>query len=259
MKYRFAVLSFFAALLLAIAPQAFISSASDQDDLRERDEVAQTYELSAGTRVVIDNINGSVAIETHYGDTAEVNIVRSARTREELDYRKVIVTHTQGALTIRGEDEREHRRVRVHQRVTLKLPRQVSLSLNDINGRVKVGELEGSVHLNDINGAVEIAQAADYSEANDINGSLTITVTKLGNKGIRMNDVNGRVELRFTEDLNADLDVRDINGGVYADMPMTMTVQGKMDRSNFRARIGEGGTPISASDINGSLRLGRAK
>ena len=250
-------------MALVAAPQSFgfhtYGNGQDSWDLPERDETRQAFELSSGTQVVVENINGRVEIETHYGDTAEVYVVRSARTREELNYRKVIATQTAKGLVIRGEDERRNRNARVHQHVMLKLPRQVSLSLNDINGQTSVGEIEGPIYMNDINGGVGVKQAAEYAEARDINGHLAITIVRLGSRGIRLVDINGGVELRFAEDLNADLTVDDLNGGVYGEMTSNMTVQGKMDRSSFRARIGNGGTPISVTDVNGGLQLARAR
>lgn len=247
-------------LAILAAPQGFSHYQRDSEDLPELDEFRQVYELSPGSRVSVGNINGKVTIESHYGDTAEVHVIRSARTREDLAYRKVLVgTDSEGGLVVRGEDDRRGRHVRVHQRVIMKVPRNISLSLNDINGHTSVGEIEGPVHLNDINGGVGVKQAAEYAEATDINGGLEITIVRLGSRGIRLVDINGGVELRFAEDLNADLTVDDVNGGVHGEMTANMTVQGKMDRSSFRARIGNGGAPISVTDVNGGLRLGRAR
>ena len=68
--------------------------------------------------------------------------------------------------------------------------------------------------------------------------------------------VNGGVEIQFAEDLNADVEVTGINGRVNADVP-NVTVMGKLERNNFRAKIGAGGTPIIVNGINGSVRLTR--
>ncbi len=262
MKMRRVLTALLASVVMALvaAPQSFgLNRYGNGQDMPERDEMRQVFELSSGTRVAVENINGRVEIETHPGDTAEVHVIRSARTREELNYRKVIASHTAEGLLIRGEDDRGQRNVRVNQHVMLKLPRQISLSLNDINGHTTVGEIEGPVHISDINGGLEVAQAAEYAEISDVNGGLALGITRLGSRGVRLTDINGGVELRFAEDLNADLNVRDMNGGLHGDMTANMVVEGKIERSNFRARIGNGGIPISVTDINGGLRLARAR
>jgi hypothetical protein len=232
-----------------------------RDDLPERDEFHQSYPLSAGARVEVQGINGSVQVETSPGGTAEVHIVRSARNRDDLEYRKVIVEHTANSLIVRSEKEGEWRgpgRNRdVRQRVMLRLPRQVDLGVSGVNGQVGVGEIDGPVRLSGINGRVEVAQAMGYSNISGINGRVKITISQLGEKGIHVSGVNGGVELYFSEELNADLDVTGINGSVNTDIS-NVTVFGKLDRQNFHAKIGSGGSPIKVTGINGHVKLARA-
>ncbi len=230
------------------------------DDLPERDSFDQNYQLAPGAQVRVSGINGAVTIETTNTATAEVHIVRSARTREDLERHKVIVEQTAGGLYIHGENDRdrdnwgERRGGDVRQRVSLKLPRQIDLQASGINGRVNVGEVDGPVRLSGINGSTSVAQARGYSDISGINGAVTITIAQLGERGIRVSGINGAVELRFADALNADLHVNGINGAVYADVP-NVTVQGRVNRSNFNAQIGTGGAPITVSGVNGHVRL----
>lgn len=228
----------------------------DDRDFTERDEINQTYTLSAGARVEVRGINGTVDVETANGTSAEVHILRLARTREELNYRKIIVEQTAGGLIVRGDQERDHGNHQVRHRVTLRLPRQIDLGVSGVNGRVKVGQVDGPVQLSGINGAVEVGQAVGYSNISGINGRVRVNIVRLSERGIRVSGVNGGVEIQFAEDLNADVEVTGINGRVNADVP-NVTVLGKLERNNFRARIGSGGTPIIINGINGQVRLTR--
>ena len=231
----------------------------DRDsDLPEKDEFHQSYQLAAGARVEVQAINGSVEIATASGSTAEVNIIRSARTREDLDYHKVLVEQTGTSLVVNGEKHTgysDHRDVR--QRVVLSLPRQIDLGVSGVNGKVSVGEIDGPVRLSGINGRVDVAQAVGYSNISGINGRVKVTISRLGEQGIHVSGVNGGVELFFSDDLNADLDVTGINGSVNADVA-NVTVFGKVDRQNFHAKIGSGGSPIKVSGVNGHVKLARA-
>jgi DUF4097 and DUF4098 domain-containing protein YvlB len=224
-------------------------------DLPEKDEFHQSYQLAAGAKVDVKGINGSVDIETAQGSTAQVNIYRSARTREDLEFRKVLVEQTASSLVIRGENDNGRNRD-VRQRVVLSLPRQIDLGVSGVNGRVGVGEVDGPVKLNGINGKVEVAQAMGFSNISGINGRVKMTITRLGEQGIHVSGVNGGVELFFAEDLNADLDVTGINGNVNAEVP-NVTILGKVDRQNFHAKIGSGGSPIKVNGINGHVKLSR--
>jgi hypothetical protein len=231
-----------------------------QRDLVERDEIRKTFELSRGARVEVSGINGSVEIETADVSSAEVHIVRSANDRADLEYHKIIIEHTPDSLVVRGEKDRERnsagRNREVRQRVMMKVPRQVDLTSSGINGKVNVGAIDGPVRLSGINGKVEVAQARGYSHISGINGRVSITITELGERGIHVSGINGGVELQFAEELNADLDVSGVNGSVSPEVA-NVTVQGKLEKGNFRARIGTGGSPISVSGVNGRVRLSR--
>ena len=233
----------------------------DRGDFAEKDEFRQTYQLSPGAKVEVQGINGLAEIETWEGSAAEVTVVRSARSREDLEFHKVIVEQTASTLVVRGEKDRERsmlgRNRDVRQRVMLKVPRQIDLSVSGINGKVGVGEVDGPVRLSGINGRVDVAQARGYSDISGINGRVKVTITQLGERGIHVSGVNGGVELFFAEELNADLDVTGINGGVNADVA-NVTVMGKLDRQNFHAKIGSGGSPIRVSGVNGHVKLSRA-
>ncbi|MCI0489094.1 MAG: hypothetical protein L0229_21085 [Blastocatellia bacterium] len=262
MKTRLILLAIAVMATLALTSSASIpwlaSGQREPSDLPEREEIRQTYELAPGARVEVSGINGTVDIETHYGDTAEVHIVRSARNREDLNYKKIEIEYSPNRLVIKTERDRERHRDRanVRQRVMLKLPRHIDLATSGVNGWVKVGEVDGPVRVSGVNGSVTVDHAVGYSHLSGINGRVSMTISRLSEQGIHVSGVNGGVDLRFTDELNADLDVSGINGSVQADVP-NVILQGKLNRNNFRARIGEGGPSISVSGVNGSVKLGR--
>lgn len=263
---RFSIGLILAAWVLALIPHnlnAAVQRDDDwQNDLPEKDEIHQTYQLGAGARVEVKGINGGVTIETAPGNSAEVHIVRSARTKEDLNYGKIIIEQTANSLVVRGENKKERggewREGRdVRQRVMLKLPRQIDLAVNGINGKVGVGEIDGPVNLSGINGKVDVAQASDASDISGVNGRVTITLLRMSDRGMNVSGINGAVELRFNEEINADLDVSGVNGSVdSSDFPMT--IQGKMERHSFKAKIGNGGARINVSGVNGKVKIMRA-
>ena len=238
------------------------ASQSEEGDLAEREEIRQSYELSPGAQVTLSGVNGQVKIETADIKTAEVYIVRSARKREDLEYRQVQIEHSPTQLSIRVENKRERSLFfalfsstpESHQRVVLKLPRDIELSANGVKGPMTIGEIAGQVRLNGISGNVKVAQASGSSVFNGINGSLEATITGVRDRGVRVNGINGNVEMRLAETINADLIVRGVNGNVTPELPKA-TMKGKRDHSNFTAQLGEGGAPITISGVNGNVRL----
>jgi DUF4097 and DUF4098 domain-containing protein YvlB len=226
------------------------------DDVR--DEIRQTYDLAPGARVDVGGINGPVKIETADTKTAEVYIERTASCQEALDRRKVNIEADANRLSIRVETTEHNFLAKLFgskssERVTLKLPRQISLTAKGVNGAVVVGEIEGAVELAGINGKVNIANAAGTATFKGINGNIFAGLKSIGQEGITLNGINGNIELQLPADLNADFDAHGMNGRVIADFPNVSIDKSK--RGNYWARIGNGGAGITAKGINGNIRL----
>ena len=282
-------------LLLACAHARHVAAAaaSDDDDLRERDETNETYRLAPGATVDVHSISGTVKVETANTDAAEVHILRSARTREDLDCRPVRIEHADARLRIDGNDERRRcQNVQVRQNVTLRLPRRVELNVESVSGHVNAGDIEGSVtyssisghatvgnvngsvrftsisghatvgnvsgpvQFNSISGHVDVASALDAASFNSISGHISINLARLGSRGLRAHSISGSVDVGLGDEVNADLRVESISGDVIADgARITVT---KLRDNEFTGRVGAGGSPLEFYSISGNIRLHRA-
>jgi hypothetical protein len=226
-----------------------------------KDVIRQSFELSPGTQVELIGLNGSVTVETWDSQTANVVIERSASSQDALDRRRVLIESSPVSLRIRaekgntgffsrffGSDARE--------RVTLKLPREVSLTAKGINGAVTVGELKGKVEMAGINGRIQVARASGAASFKGINGNIVIALSRLDQEGITLSGVNGNIDLQLPADANADLEAHGMNGRVVSELPNVTVDQSK--HGNYSARIGNGGYAIEANGINGNIRLSRS-
>lgn len=224
-----------------------------------REEIRKTYELSPGARVELVGLNGPVKIETSETKTAEIHIERTASTQEALDRRKVTVEADANSLRIRGEKEGGFiSRLfggSAGERVTLKLPRQITLYGKGVNGSFTSEAVDGAVEIAGINGRVQIANAAGRASFKGVNGSIVVGLTKIDVDGVTLSGINGNIELQLASDVNADFDARGMNGRVISDLPNVSVDQNK--KGNYWARIGSGGTGITAKGINGNIRLTR--
>ncbi len=224
-----------------------------------REEIRKSFQLDPGALVEVAGINGWVKIETSESKTAEVYIERLGESQEVLDRRKVIVESTATTLTIRTEKVGSNFLTRIFgsapkEQVTLRLPRQISLVARGVNGSVTIGDIDGSVEVHGINGRVEIAQATGSAELAGINGNISFGLRKL-DKELSIHGINGNIELRLGDGVNAALDAHGMNGRVTSDLPDV--VVDKNHHGSYSAQIGKGGSAISASGINGDIRLTR--
>ena len=225
-----------------------------------REEIRQTYELSPGARVELVGLNGPVKIETSDTKTAEVFIERTATSQEAMDRRKVTVEADANSLRIRGE-KAGGIVFRIFggsasERVTLKLPRQITLYGKGVNGSFTSSDIDGAVEIAGINGRVQIANAAGRASFKGVNGSIVVGLKKIDVDGVMLSGINGNIELQLASDVNADFDARGMNGRVISDLPNVAVDKSK--KGNYWARIGSGGSGITAKGINGNIRLTRA-
>jgi hypothetical protein len=283
-------------MLASTACAGLTAGTAQRDDFRERDEINETYQLAPGARVEVSSIRGPVEVVNSDTATAEVQIVRTARTRADLEYHKIEVVHSGNSLVVRGVQEPEGRRrdnVRVNHHVILKLPRRIDLSVNSVSGWIKVGDVDGETsvnsisgnanignvggklqvssvsgnlevgnvgeeaRVNSISGKVRLGTVNGYINVSSVSGSLNAVLVSLSPQGIRINSVSGSVEISFNSDVNADFRSESVSGEVYLDIPNV--IRDSEDKSsNVRARIGSGGTPITISSVSGNIRLRRS-
>lgn len=275
---------------------AATETARTADDFTERDEINRTFQLAPGAHVEVSSIRGPVEIVNSDSATAEVQIIRTARTRADLDYHKISVEQTGSRLVIKGIQEPEQRQgenIRVNHHVRLKLPRRIDLAVMSISGSVRGGDVDGQTVLrsisgsatfgdvggklrltsisgdvvigtvggdarvNSVSGDVRVAEVNGSLDVNSVSGRVKATLASLSTQGIHINSVTGSIEVAFKSDVNADFSADSINGSVDLDVP-GVTRDTEVKPPNFRARIGAGGTPISITSVTGNVRLTRS-
>lgn len=256
MRYgHFAVVVGLLVIFAGLIPAAAHDDWNDDSRYTEKSEIHETYSLSPGAAVTVNDIAGPVTIETWDGTSAQVDVWWSAPTREDLDRKRVVVEQSSSSLAIHTISHKmgswNHSHVR--QSVSLRLPRSVELKVWDIAGSVKIGAIDGSVKVNDVAGSLTVESAVS-PHINDIAGSVTLSVSSLGPDGVRINDIAGRVELNISASTDADVDIEDISGKIDVDVA-NVAVLGKIERESFHGRIGNGGPRISINDIAGSVRV----
>lgn len=281
-------------LACTAAPSRVAIDSVQRGDFKERDEINQTYQLTPGARVEVSSIRGGVQITNADTATAEVQIIRTARTRADLEFHKIEIQHAGNSLVVRGvQDRGPGQDVQVNHQVILKLPRNIDLTVNSISGSIKAGDVDGELRANSISGSANVGNVGGRLQANSISGSLEVgnvgadakaasisgnlrlgqvngsldvssvsgglnaTLNNLSPQGIHIKSVSGSVEIGFKSDVNADFSANSVSGEVYLEVPNVVRDE-ETKSSNVRARIGAGGTPITISSVSGNIRLTRS-
>jgi hypothetical protein len=223
---------------------------------RERDEINRSFSLPAKARVEVSAISGSVDIKAIDGDTAIVQIERTARSRAELDCNKIVLQEQSGNLLIKSKTiSCENKNVQVAYRVLLSVPRTVNVSVDGVSGPVNIGEIDGALSISGNSGKINLAQSGSGSRITGNSGSVTIKLRKLDTRGLELSGNNGAIELHVDEELNADVKVSRNSGSVSSELPNVEFI--KTGAADYYARVGSGGPTIYVHDNSVSVLLRR--
>jgi hypothetical protein len=220
---------------------------------QERDAINRSFSLPAKARVEVVAINGSVDIKAIDGDTAIVEIERTARSRAELDCNKVVLRQVLGKLLIKSEMGCENIVLQVKHRVLLSLPRYVDLSVNGVSGPINIGEIEGALRISGNSGTINLAQSGRGSRISGNSGTTNIKLRQLDARGLEVSGNSGALKLYVGGELNVDVKVSGHSGTVSSELPnveFTKTVA-----ADYFARIGSGGPTISVVGNSGRFLL----
>jgi hypothetical protein len=239
------------AVLTVLLGAASVWAAVDQ----ERDQIDKSFILPAKARVDVSAINGSVDIVAVDGDTANVQLERTGRSREEMDCNHIVLEQVSGSLLIQSTNigGQGCQTIQVKHRLLLSLPRHVDLSIHGVSGPINIGEIEGALRISGNSGHINLAQSGSGSRITGNSGTTTIKLRKLDARGLEVSGNSGAIKLYVDEELNVDVKVRGLSGTASSELPnVTFTKTGAAD---YYARIGSGGPTINADGNSGSISL----
>jgi DUF4097 and DUF4098 domain-containing protein YvlB len=262
-----ALLGLFACLSLLVTASG---SARAQTAEQVTEEFHQTYPLSPGGRVRLENINGSVHISAWDRNEVKVDAVKRAYTRERLAEAKIEVTTNAGSINIKTDyperdnltftdDNYGRRNNPASVEYTLTVPRSARLdSIELINGGLDITGVTGDVRASSINGRVTARGLTGEARLSTINGRLEAVFDRLdASKPITLSSVNGSVALTLPSDSNAELKASTVHGGIRNDFGLPVR-RGKYVGRDLAGRLGQGGPRIKLDNVNGSITITHA-
>lgn len=226
------------------------------------EEFHQTYNITAGGRVELDNINGDVHISSWDQNQVKVDAVKYADDKEELDEAKIEVDASKDYVSIRTKyPEHQHNwhHNSANVEYTLTVPRTVRLDeIKLINGGLDIAGVSGEVRASCINGRLEAHNLAGRAELSTINGKLDARFDQLAGSSVELNSVNGPVELTIPSDSKADVEASTVSGGIDNDFGLREKRHQFVGHS-LHGELGNGGTRIKLSDVNGRIEIHHAE
>ena len=219
---------------------------------QEGDELNRNFTLPAKARVDVSAISGSVDIKAIDGNTAIVQVVRTARSHAELDCNKVVLEQTSGNLRIQSENLGCNN-IEVKYRVLLSVPRTVDLDVHGVSGPVNIGEIDGRLRISGNSGNINLARSGRDSIISGNMGTTTIKLQQLDARGLDLSGNMGAIKLYIADELNVVVKVSGLSGSVSSELPNVKF--NKTGAADYAARIGFGGPTIHVDNSSGSISL----
>ena len=230
------------------------------------EEFHQSYPITSDGRVELDNINGSVHISSWDRNEVKVDAIKYADTKERLEEARIEVDSGKEYVSIRTRypDHDHNWNWGSHNNpasveYTLTVPRAARLDeIKLINGALDVTGMSGEVRASSINGRLEAHDLTGRAKLSTINGRLNAHFAQLSGQDVELSSVNGSLELTIPSDSNAEVEASTVSGGINNDFGLRVNHH-RFVGHDLRGELGNGGTHIRLSDVNGRIEVRHAQ
>jgi DUF4097 and DUF4098 domain-containing protein YvlB len=231
-------------------------------DVTETEEM--TFDVNAGARISLENINGDITVVGGgSGDQVVVIAHKKAGKQEYLDNLKIVVDAS--ADYVRIETRHPKREGGWFNwgndgsgsvAYELAVPDDVELdTIETVNGDVEIRAVKGVVKAGTVNGGLKVSDLVSDVSLETVNGSITATFDTLGaDQRVDADAVNGKIVLYLPSNASARVTAETVNGSIDADDFGLQPEKGFVGR-DLSGEIGGGDARISLDTVNGSIKL----
>lgn len=221
-----------------------------------------SFELEAGGRISLDNINGDIEVVGGDGNQVEILAVKRAKSSDALEDIRILVDA--GADYVRLETKQGksgglfgwNNDGGASVIYTLSVPAMSNLeSIESVNGDIEVKGVLGNVDLETVNGNIEVDGINADAGLETINGSINAQFLSLaGEQRVDCESVNGKISLYLPENVDADFSAETVNGGIDGSDFGLKTDKGFIGR-DMRGQVGNGSARVRLNTVNGAIRI----
>lgn len=150
---------------------------------------------------------------------------------------------------------------------TVKVPFATNLIIRTVNnGDLHVDQVRGAVSANNVNGGIKLLNLEKASEAHTINGDVTIEYARNPDKESSFYSLNGDINALFPKGLAANLSFESFNGDFFTNVDqiesLPVIVESSKNKEGIkykvngnRYKVGHGGVHLDFETFNGNVYL----
>jgi DUF4097 and DUF4098 domain-containing protein YvlB len=228
-----------------------------RDLVRVCDVRVERFSPPSGAIRVDPGSNGGVAVEGWSQNQIEVHARIEARAETEREARELasrVSIETDG--TIRADGPRNERDANWHVSFVVYVPARSDLDLTTQNGPLSVKGVRGRMQLASQNGPISLREVGGEVQARAQNGPVSVALSgsRWDGEGLDAETRNGPIHLTVPDSYNADLETGTVNGPFVSDLPLTVTLRGRIT-GPMKAKLGDGGPPVRVVTTNGPVHI----
>lgn len=250
-------------LILAALLVAASAGATTLDQTFDR-----TYDVRAGARVVLDNVNGRVTVtawdqprvrvradqhvESHDAGMAKKTMAGLINIAADANGLRIHTNHPKNTDGFFSWLAGMNVETRVNYEITV--PRSMNLDVETVNGTVTASNVNGVLRFATVNGRINVERCAGQLDASTTNGGIAADLTAVApGRPVRLSTTNGRITVALPRTMAARVDAGTSNGSINSDLPVLTS---STDRHSLRGTINGGGTAeLSLHTTNGSIEI----
>jgi hypothetical protein len=218
-------------------------------------EFNQTYPLQPGGSFELQNVNGTVEVQSWDRNEVEVRAVKTAKRKEsDLELVSIDVDAKRNSVSVTTRYP-QNEGVEVAVEYVVHVPHCAHVEhLGTVNGTLRVAGVETVEDLRTVNGNIEVYEGGGSVHAHTTNGNVHLELLRVQDKsGAVAETTNGSLLLAVPADTQADLEARCLNGSFFSELPLSL--ESTQHPRETHARLGKGGVPIRLHTVNGGIRV----
>ena len=221
-------------------------------------EFNQTYPLQAGGTFELQNVNGTVDVQTWDRDEVEVRAVKTAKHKEsDLELVSIDVDAKPNAVSVATRYP-QNEGVEVAVEYVVHVPRCAHVEhLGTVNGTLRIAGVETIDDLRTVNGNIEVYDGGGSVHARTTNGNVHLELHPVRHpqdkSGAVAETTNGSVLLAVPADTQADIEALSLNGNFFSELPLSL--ESTQRPRETHGKLGKGGAPIRLHTVNGGIRV----
>ena len=226
-------------------------------------EFHQSYPLSSGGKVRLNNINGGVEIRVWDKNEVKVDAVKHADDEAMMDQLQIEVNPSSGLVDIDTkypDNTNTHNEEGPWVEYTLTVPKEANLDkIKTINGNIEISGIAGELNATTVNGAVDASGITEDCRLETVNGNVKaeFALLKSGSKA-KLKAVNGSITIDIPTSVGAAVKARTVSGHITNDFGLASS---RDERAVVKVgdsvdgQIGDGKASLELETVNGNIRI----